>query len=227
MAISCTFLNLKPGTTKTTSAVYTAAALARRDLVTMLVDADPAGSAQRWADLADRGGDPFPFHIVGMSRKSIARELPALAARMRVDAVVVDTPQMEDHADIARGAMAVTQTWIVPVAPAGIEIDRTMHVYRHMDQVEATLQHSPERLALLTRTNRRKPSKTATAPDAVARAGLTRIGLTVFADQVPINDDLYRQTYSVTPDPTGTPYERLAEYLAVGAGSIRALRAVQ
>jgi hypothetical protein len=95
-----------------------------------------------------------------------------------------------------------------------------------MDQVAATLQHSPERLALLTRTNRRRPSITPTAPDHIARTALIGLGLPVFADQVPINDDLYRQTYDIVPEPAGTPYESLARYLLTGTARSTTLRAV-
>lgn len=213
--IAAALVNTKPGTTKTTSAVFLAHALHTLALRVLLVDADPAGSAQRWADLADG----FPFHVMGYARpRTIARDLPALVREY--DAVVIDTPQMEDHAQLTRGAMsAVGQLmtasgrgwWIVPVAPAGIEIDRTMSVLAHMDEVAGLLPREPERLALLTRTNTREP--TAHGKDADARAALEDNGLPVFGRQVPQHDTLYRQGFGLPVDvahPAAAAYVDLA-----------------
>lgn len=206
--ISCTFVNLKPGTGKTTSAVYTAAALHARGLAVLLVDADPAGSAQAWADAVPGG---FPWITVGIARQSIRRELPALAKQTDAEAVVVDAPQLEDHARIARGAMAVTRTWIVPVAPAPIEVHRTAQVIGHMDEIAGDLEHEPDRWVLFNRTNSARVGRRGPAADA--RAALEQIGLTVLDYQVEHHDTRYRQSYGTLPDPTGTAYDRLAMQL--------------
>jgi chromosome partitioning protein len=206
--ISVAFANLKPGTTKTTSAVMLAAEFHRRDLSVLLVDNDPAGSALRWADLANG----FPWQVIGMPTRQISRELPALTKRMDPDVVIIDTPQMEDHADKARAALTVTDHWIVPVAPAGIEVDRTKDVFAHMDQVDAIRPTDAHRLVFFTRTNKRRPSKN--GPDAVNRdAFRDHLGVPVFCDQVPFNDTQFRQTYAELPATEGTAYETLADYL--------------
>ena len=44
--------NLKPGTGKTTSAVWLAHIFVQAGNSVLLVDADPSGSALEWADLA-------------------------------------------------------------------------------------------------------------------------------------------------------------------------------
>jgi len=206
--ISVTYANLKPGTTKTTSAVFTAAALHARGLKTVLVDADPAASAQRWADAA--GG--FPWTTIGLPRKTIARELPEILGHMSdLDAVVIDTPQMEDHAAIARGALSVTDTWIVPVAPAGIEVERTALVGDHMDEVEAVRQWPATRFVLLTRTNRKTAPQS--GPDHETREAFEAAGWPVFPAQVPNEDGAYRRPYGTVPDGEDTPYWHLAHYL--------------
>lgn len=227
--IAAALFNEKPGTTKTTGAVWLAHALYARGLAVLLVDADRAGSAQRWADLAADPNDPasgFPFDVVGMYRRTIGRDLPKLARRGRYDAVVIDTPQLEDHAVVARGAMAAVGAmagepapgrstppaggwWIVPVAPSGIEVDRTVRVLHHMDEVAAILPAGePRRLALLTRTNTAWPTKG--GPDAKTRRALEKVGLPVFEHQVPDVDSKFRQTFGATVDPTGTAYAELA-----------------
>lgn len=209
--IAACFLNLKPGTTKTTSAVYTAAALHALGRDVLLVDADPGQSVAEWADLAKDAGEPFPWETISMARRSAAADLRAKMQR-GYTAVVVDTPQIEDHAAIVKGAiMPVMRTWIVPVAPAGIEIHRSIEVVGHMDEVAAGMDYEPDRLALLTRCNRRKPSQF--GPDAEAREVLAGAGLFVLPDQVQHNDRLYRQVYGFMPDPAGTPYEALAAEL--------------
>ena len=203
--ISCTFVNLKPGTAKTTSSVYTAAALYRRGLSVLLVDADPAGSAQAWADAVPGG---LPWLTVGLARQSIRRELPALVRQTGADAVVVDSPQLEDHARITRAAMAVTQTWIVPVAPSPIEVHRTAQVIGHMDEVAADLDTEPDRWVLLNRTNSSRIGRRGPAADA--RDALAPLGLLVLDHPVEHHDTRYRQSWGTLPDPAGTAYDQLA-----------------
>ena len=51
-ALSLALANLKPGTGKTTSAVWLAHVFAQAGNSVLLVDADPSGSALEWSDLA-------------------------------------------------------------------------------------------------------------------------------------------------------------------------------
>jgi hypothetical protein len=66
-ALSVALANLKPGTGKTTSAVWLAHVFAQAGNSVLLVDADPSGSALEWSDLAAMypglraaGGVPVP-----------------------------------------------------------------------------------------------------------------------------------------------------------------------
>ena len=92
------FANLKPGTGKTTSAVWLAHAFPRRDPACCLADADPAACP---AMGRPRGRLPVP-----RSRGGPPGPAPA-AGRLRPpdDVVVIDCAQIEDHARIARSAM--------------------------------------------------------------------------------------------------------------------------
>src|SRR6202020_3274434 len=71
-ALSLALANLKPGTGKTTSAVWLAHVFAQAGNSVLLVDADPSGSALEWSDLAAMypGLAPeqaaFPFRIVAL-----------------------------------------------------------------------------------------------------------------------------------------------------------------
>lgn len=195
---SYAFVQEKPGTTKTTSAVLLAASLHDLGRRVLLIDADPGMSAQRWSDLA--GG--FPFAFASLAKRTVLRDLRSLVARMSVDDVVIDAPQLEDHGVITHGVMGFADRWIVPVAPAGIEVDRMGKVAEHMDQVDATREHPADRAVLLTRTNRAHPTRT--GPDADVRAALGALGWSVLGTQVPLVDSLYRQTF-------GTPVDFTAE----------------
>ena len=68
--LSLSLANFKPGTGKTTSAVWLAHVFAQAGNSLLLVDADPSGSALEWSDLAAMyprlapAQAAFPFRIV-------------------------------------------------------------------------------------------------------------------------------------------------------------------
>ncbi len=188
---SWAFVNLKPGTGKTTTSVLVAYSLHARGRLVLLVDADPGESASRWGELA--GG--FPFASVTLHKRTIRRDLDGLLARMKVDDVLIDCPQIEDHASIAKGALGFAETWVVPLAPSGIEVDRMAAVSEHFDEVQATRQADADSVVLFNRTNRRR--RTATGPDAAAREALEGLGYAVLETMIPSSDMRYRQTFGV------------------------------
>src|SRR4051812_43656591 len=138
--LSCAFVNLKPGVGKTTSAIWLAHALHESGMPPLLVDGDPAGSALRWSDLA--GG--FPFPVVALPVGDVHRRVDDVLGERR--AVVLDAPQLEDHARIARSIMRYAAEWIVPVTPAPIELDRMAPIRGEMDDVHS-LRAEPARTA--------------------------------------------------------------------------------
>ncbi len=82
--LSLTLANLKPGTGKTTSAVWLAHIFAQAGNRVLLVDADPSGSALEWSDLAAMypGLPPqaaFPFRIVALPSRELHRRVPEIA----------------------------------------------------------------------------------------------------------------------------------------------------
>src|ERR1700684_1370172 len=81
--LSLALVNLKPGTGKTTSAVWLAHVFAQAGNRVLLVDADPSGSALEWSDLAamDPGLPPnpaFPFRMVALPSRSLHQALAAV-----------------------------------------------------------------------------------------------------------------------------------------------------
>lgn len=198
------FVNLKPGTAKTTCSMFLSAALHARGLSVLQVDADPGASALAWSDMA--GG--LPWSIIGLPKRTLARDIVTVTNRGAWDAVVIDTPQIEDHWLITREALKYCDDWVIPLAPSPIELDRTARVTQHLDMVET----DARRWALLNRCNRR--SATRTGPDTLTREALTEeLGLTVLDDQVIHNDTLYRQTFGTVPPLDRTPFPGIATQL--------------
>ena len=64
------------------------------------------------------------------------------------DVVIIDAPQLEDHASIARSAMRYVDEILIPCAPSPIEINRTTPVREEISEVEA-LRDRPARAAVL------------------------------------------------------------------------------
>ncbi len=204
MLLSCAFVNLKPGVGKTTSAVWLAHALYELGLPPLLVDSDPAGSALRWSELA--GG--FPFPVIALPVGDVHRRIDDFLGRRQ--AVVLDAPQLEDHARIARSVMRHANEWIVPVTPAPIELDRMAPIQTEMGDVQS-LRAEPARTAvLLNRTNR--PDTTRTGPDADAREVLAERGFDVLDTQI-ARLDLYSQSFGGPVHVQKTAYIDLANEL--------------
>src|ERR1700724_3863990 len=144
--LSLALANLKPGTGKTTSAVWLAHIFARAGNSVLLVDADPSGSALEWSDLAamdPRLAPPqaFPFPI-----RQLHRRVPEIARDD--DVVIIDAPQLEDHAGIARSALRYADEIVIPCAPSPIEINRTTPVRDEISEIEA-VRDFPARSAIL------------------------------------------------------------------------------
>lgn len=205
--LSISLVNLKPGTGKTTSAVWLAHAFHARGLRVLLVDADPAASALRWSDLADG----FPFRVAGLPVKDLHRRIPDVAGGM--DVTIVDVPQIEDHAGIARSAMRWARELILPVAPAGVELDRMAPIRGEIDDIEAVRADDARSSVLLNRV------VSGASSGAMARRVLTAQGHGVLSTTVP-RLELYAQSFGAPVHAPGTAYDALAtELLARDAGS--------
>src|SRR5436309_11230393 len=150
--LSLALANLKPGTGKTTSAVWLAHVFAQAGNSVLLVDTDPAGSALEWSDLAAMyPGLPlqwarFPFRIVALPSRELHRRVPEIARAD--DVVIIDAPQLEDHPTIARSALRYADEILIPCAPSPIEINRTTPVREEIAEV-ATFRDTPPRSAVL------------------------------------------------------------------------------
>src|SRR5690242_20803426 len=120
--LSLALANLKPGTGKTTSAVWLAHVFAQAGNSVLLVDADPAGSALEWSDLAAM--DPhlaapeaaFPFRIVPLPSRGLHRLVPEMP---QPDAwLITAAPQLKDPAAFPRPARRSAAGTSSPAAPS-------------------------------------------------------------------------------------------------------------
>jgi chromosome partitioning protein len=191
--LSVALANLKPGTGKTTSAVWLAHVFARAGNSVLLVDADPSGSALEWSDLA--AIDPritpqeaFPFRIVALPSRELHRRLPDIARDD--DVVIIDTPQIEDHAAIARSALRYADEIVIPCAPTPIEINRTTPVRDEIAEVRE-MRVTPVRSAILLNRSLARAHSTADA-----RQALEGLGYEVLATAVP-RLEVYAQSFGL------------------------------
>jgi chromosome partitioning protein len=180
--LSVALANLKPGTGKTTSAVWLAHVFAQAGNSVLLVDADPAGSALEWSDLAAMypglplQGARFPFRIVALPSRELHRRLPEIARAD--DVVIIDAPQLEDHAGIARSAMRYVDEVLIPCAPTPIEINRTTPVRDEIAEVDA-VRRQPARASVLLNRCVTRAHSTTNARDALENLGYDVLGTAV------------------------------------------------
>lgn len=109
-------INQKGGTGKTTLAINLAGGLARRGR-TVVVDADPQGSAAQWAGLgAEDGRSALEVRSTTSDIAGAVKEL-----RGNADFLVVDCPPTLEG-DVAGAAMESADTVLIPVLPSPMDL---------------------------------------------------------------------------------------------------------
>ena len=220
--LSIALANLKPGTGKTTSAVWLAHVFAQAGNRVLLVDADPSGSALEWSDLAAM--DPhlaapeaaFPFRIVALPSREMHRRIPEIAHDD--DVVIIDAPQLEDHAAIALSALRYADEILIPCAPSPIEINRTTPVREELFEV-AALRDTPARSAILLNRCVARANSTGDAREA-----LQGLGYDVLETAVP-RLEVYAQSFGLPiPDNGREIWRRVARDLIARCAPLCSVR---
>jgi chromosome partitioning protein len=163
--------NLKGGCGKTLTSVFLANALAGRGR-TLLVDADPQGSALSWASAAEEEGE-LPYRAIGLPTKDVHKKLMGLADDYAH--VVIDTPPVETA--ITRAALMAADTALIVVPPTKIDLDRVMATLELVAEVEPLNDLSYR--VLLTRVRR------ITREGQDTREAMGQMGLSVLDTEIP------------------------------------------
>jgi chromosome partitioning protein len=122
MALVICVALMKGGVAKTTTAVALAEAAAL-GTSTMLLDADPMGSAYRWSRLAAESGQPLRSTVVPMAAADLPRRIEAATRGAAV--VVIDAPPPGPGAEaIERAAVSVADLVVMPTPPEFAALDR-------------------------------------------------------------------------------------------------------
>ena len=113
-------VNQKGGAGKTAVAMQLAGTLGLRGHRVLVVDADPQGTASRWAASA-ADDKPFPAAVVGLSaaQGKLHREVKKLAGDYRY--IVIDGPPAAES-PIAQSALMVADLALVPVIPSPLDM---------------------------------------------------------------------------------------------------------
>ena len=138
--------------------------------------------------------EAFPFRIVALPSRELHRRLPDIARDD--DVVIIDTPQIEDHAAIARSALRYADEIVIPCAPNPIEINRTTPVRDEIAEIEPVRDRPARSAILLNRCITRAHST------ADARQALQDLGYDVLATAVP-RLEVYAQSFGLPIPDTG------------------------
>jgi chromosome partitioning protein len=186
--------NLKGGVGKTTTSVHLATGLGRQS-ETLLIDADPQGSATRWSELAA----DLPYRTIPHARPDLDRRFGRLLDGE--EHVVIDTPPGQEA--IVRSAISLAEMIIVPVEPLLMDLD---HLGATMKLIASTtVMNRPAVHILLTRV--RSGTRSARSTPELLRS--TR--LPILKTQIPMME-AYGWGYGRIP-PEGHYYGQLLEEL--------------
>jgi chromosome partitioning protein len=178
-------VNQKGGCGKTTVSMQLAGSLARRDgRRVLVVDADPQGTATRWAASAD-DEHPFPAAVVGLAAANtkVHREVQKFVANY--DFIVIDCPPAADS-PVPQSALLVTDIALVPVIPSPPDMWAAIGIGKTIEGARTVNEELKARLLL----NQMQPNTTLSGE---ALELLPQFGIELFKSSLGFRQ-VYRQT---------------------------------
>lgn len=191
-------VNLKGGTSKSTTAMFLAAALSRKGRA-LLVDCDPQGSALTWAEDAEAEGGELGFNVVSIPTRDVKKRVDRLAGDY--EHVVLDTPPGE--LDIVRAALHAADVAVVAISPSVMDINRFRPTLELIAEVESVSELDYRVLLTMVRRISREGRD--------ARQVMEELELPVLKTEIP-HLSTYRAAFgAVIEDPAD--YENVADEL--------------
>jgi len=179
--VTFALVSLKGGVGKTTLAVPLASGLQVSGHRTVLLDVDPQGSAEGWAEDAEANGLETP-PVISTTGKLLRRTLASPAAE-GFDAVVIDTaPRI---ADGATAAMMVADLVLIPLTPGRFDLRAMAQTLAKLDEARAL---RPELRAAAVLNKAKKQTKLARETERALRAAGVPMLETVIGDRVEIGE---------------------------------------
>ncbi|HXG84751.1 MAG TPA: ParA family partition ATPase [Pyrinomonadaceae bacterium] len=125
--------NQKGGSGKTTLSMQLAGTLARNRNKVLVVDADPQGTATRWAASAD-DENPFPASVIGLSaaREKVHREVKKFIGDY--DYIVIDCPPAADS-PVPQSALLIADLALVPIIPSPLDLWASVGIRKVIENV--------------------------------------------------------------------------------------------
>lgn len=192
-------INLKGGTGKTTSAIFTSLGL-NRDGKTLLIDADPQGSALSWSE----SSKDFPVTVVGLPVKDIHKRITKFEDDYKH--IVIDTPPGDIA--IVRSSLLKVDMAIIPISQGLLDIDRLRPTLDLLEEVQ-DFNEDLKTCVLLTRT--RKGTK---SPERVRSIIRDDLHLDMFDTEISLRE-IYGTALGEAPSELGE-YEEVVKQILKG-----------
>jgi chromosome partitioning protein len=124
-------VNQKGGAGKTTVSMQLAGTLGRRGRKVLVIDADPQGTATRWAaSAADEA--PFPATISGLSAAGDKVHREAKKYVDDFEFIVIDCPPAADS-PVPQSALLIADVGLVPVVPSPLDLWASVGIGKVID----------------------------------------------------------------------------------------------
>lgn len=129
-----TVANQKGGCGKTTITMQLAGALAYNKFKVLVVDADPQGTATRWASNAE-DDNPFPARIAGLSAAGAKVHNEVKKYFGEYEYILIDCPPAVDSL-VPQSALMVSDLVLVPIVPSPADVWAAVGIQHLIERIQ-------------------------------------------------------------------------------------------